>query len=69
MTAVVFPAWIGAQACLDGVSRLHPIAQSALAEFMQGGLSWQAFARYFTLPHSDTLGAAACLIDKFAPLI
>lgn len=45
----------------DIPTELHPLSASALELFLANDLSWQEFARYFTLPNSAYIPAMECI--------
>ena len=50
-------------ACLGRTYDLHPLSEQALLGLIKNELTWQAFARYFTLPQSDNLVALECIFN------
>ncbi len=45
----------------DIPAKLHPMSAHALEIFLANDLSWQAFARYFTLPNSAYIPVMECI--------
>ncbi len=43
--------------------RLHPVSQSILDYYLAGVLTTPEFLRYFSLPNSDYIPLARCLVD------
>ena len=42
--------------------RLHPVSQQFLDHFLAGEMLVQHFQRFFSLPNSDYIPLAACLV-------
>ena len=45
---------------------LHPISQIILDHYLSGVLSAPEFLRFFSLPNSDYIDLAACLVKMIA---
>lgn len=43
--------------------RLHPVSRSIMQSFFDGALSQAEFLRFFSLPNSDYIPLARCLVD------
>lgn len=43
--------------------RLHPVSQGVMQSFLDGLLSQAEFLRFFSLPNSDYIPLARCLVD------
>ena len=43
--------------------RLHPVSQNILDHYLSGVLSTPEFLRFFSLPNSDYIPLARCLVD------
>ncbi len=43
--------------------RLHPVSQSVLDHYLSGALTTPEFMRFFSLPNSDYIALARCLVD------
>ena len=41
---------------------LHPLSASALDQLLAHQVAWVEFVRYFTLPNSDYLALADCIL-------
>lgn len=52
-----------AQAACDFPPRLHPVSQMLLDYYLGGQLSAQEFLRFFSLPNSDYIPLARCVVD------
>ncbi len=51
-----------AQSLCGFPSRLHPVSKLFLDDFLSGSLAAQDFLRFFSLPNSDYIPLARCLV-------
>lgn len=46
--------------------RLHPVSRLFLDAFLEGRMTTQQFLRFFSLPNSDYIPIAKCLVSLLA---
>lgn len=49
------------------VQPLHPVSQLFLDAFTRGEMSSDLFQRFFSLPNSDYIGLAECILHTILP--
>lgn len=55
-------------AICDMPAQLHPVSQLFLDHYINGQMSLQAFLRFFSLPNSDYIPLAQCIVNWINPL-
>jgi len=49
-------------------ARLHPVSEMILNYYIDGVISLQEFMRYFSLPNSDYIPLAKCIVNSLMPV-
>lgn len=60
------PAHLAMYEVCHMVQPLHPVSQLFLDAFARGEMSPNLFQRFFSLPNSDYLGLAECILRMLA---
>ncbi|MGI9333759.1 MAG: hypothetical protein ACR2RL_11475, partial [Gammaproteobacteria bacterium] len=55
-----------ARASCEFPERLHPVSDMLLTHFVDGNLSVAAFLRFFSLPNSDYIELARCIVTALS---
>lgn len=45
--------------------QLHPVSERFLVAFLEGRMSQKNFQRFFSLPNSDYIPLAECVVELF----
>ena len=48
--------------------RIHPVSAQLLEMFLNGNLAHALFQRFFSLPNSDYIALAECIVQSFSGL-
>ncbi|MDJ0894179.1 MAG: hypothetical protein QNJ92_03485 [Alphaproteobacteria bacterium] len=56
--------WILQSGVCDFPERLHPVSAKLLDYFLSGDISAPLFQRFFSLPNSDYIALAACIVKN-----
>ena len=48
---------------------LHPVSQLFLDAFTRGDMTPELFQRFFSLPNSDYIGLAECILHNLSPAL
>ncbi len=49
-------------------ARLHPVSQLFLDKYVEGTMSLDLFLRFFSLPNSDYIPLAQCIVQALSPI-
>ena len=52
----------------DMPARLHPASQMCLENYIGGSMSLENFPRFFSLPNSDYIPLAQCILQALNPM-
>ncbi len=48
--------------------KLHPVSELFLDRYLDGAMTTAEFLRFFSLPNSDYIRLAKCIVDWITPL-